>query len=184
MTGPRVSPLAADELDDGQRAYLRPFTDAKGRYPNIFGVLCRHMPLLEAWSGFGLYTMRGTLVDPLLREVLILRTARNCGSDYEWHQHRKIARSLGMGEADIESVRSDVPGFGDARDLMVACADDLAHGHKVSDATWAAMTAAHGLEHTLDAVFTVGAYTALAMALNSAGVEIEGRGPADGGPST
>lgn len=184
MTGARVTPLAAGELSDAQRAYLRPFTSAKGRYPNIFGVLCRHMPLLEAWSGFGLYTMRGSLVEPLLREILILRTARNCGSDYEWHQHRKIARSLGMSEADIEAIRSERPDFGDARDLMVTCADDLAQDHKVSDRAWAAMTTAYGLEYTLDAVFTVGAYTALAMALNSAGVEIEGRSPADGGPTT
>lgn len=183
MTDPRVTPLTADALDDAQRAYMTQFTDAKGRYPNIFGVLCRHMPLLEAWSGFGLYTMRGSRVDPLLREVLILRTASNAGSDYEWHQHRRIALALGMDEAGLAAVRSGVPTGDESRDLMIHCADDLARDTKLSDATWTAMIAAHGLEYTLDAVFTVGAYTALAMGLNSVGIQIEGRGPQSGGAS-
>lgn len=174
MIEPRVAPLAADELDPAQRAYLTPFTDAKGRYPNLFGVLCRHMPLLDAWTGFGLYTMRGSRVDPVLREVLILRTSLNTDCDYEWHHHKRIGLALGLNEAQIDAVRASIPTGDDDHDLMIRFADDLARDSKVSDAVWATMVERFGLEYTLDAVFTVGAYTALAMGLNSCGVRIEG----------
>ena len=168
----RVRPLRPDELDDVQRGHLAGFTDRHGRYPNIFGILARNMPLLEAWTGFGLYLMRGSRVDPLLREVLILRTACNSRSDYEWHQHRRIALKLGMKKSEIDAVRSGVTGDV-GRDLMIRCADELERDRRVSDVTWKAMTASYGFEYTLDAIFTVGAYTALAMALNSVDVEIE-----------
>ena len=177
MTQPRVAPLAPDQLDGEQQAYLKPFTDSRGRYPNIFGVLCRHMPLLNAWTGFGLYTMRGSRVDPRLREVLILRTACNARSDYEWHQHRRIALRLGMTEAEVDAVRGGAPTGDNTHDLMISCADELAHDSRLSDMTWEKLVSAYGLEWTLDAVLTVGAYTALAMALNSADVQIEDSRP-------
>ena len=58
---------------------------------------------------------------------------------------------------------------------MIQVADELADRSRLSDETWATMIDKFGLEWTLDAVFTVGAYTALAMGLNSADVRIEGR---------
>lgn len=175
MSDPRVIPLRPDELDDAQRAFMAPFTGATGRYLNIFGVLCRDLPLMEAWRDFGLYLMTGSKVDPLLREVLILRTSHRRDCAYEWHHHRRIALSLGMSEERVEGVRSH-SGAGDTEhDLMVRVADELVDGTRLSETTWAAMTYRFGLEYTLDAVFTVGAYTALAMGLNSADVRIEGR---------
>ena len=55
MASPRVLPLTPLELDTDQQRFVARFSDRKGRYPNIFGVLCRNLPLLEAWSRFGLY---------------------------------------------------------------------------------------------------------------------------------
>jgi len=173
MSDPRVPPLAPAELNDAQAAFLAPFTDRRGRYPNVFGTLARHMDLVDAWSTFGRYTLNGNQLDPRLREVLILRTAVLIGSAYEWHQHARIARRLGMDDATLEHVRAGTP-TGDAHvDLMVACAEDLVGAHRLSDPTWSAMNEAFDLTYVLDAVFTVGAYTALGMALNSCGVEIE-----------
>lgn len=174
MNQPRMTPLPPDELDDGQRAFLAPFTDANGHYPNIFGVLCRDLPLMEAWRAFGLYLMSGSKVDPLLREVLILRTAhvRNCA--YEWHHHSRIALRLGMSAEEIEAVRSGEAASPD-QVLMIRVADELADQTKLSDGTWNSMVQRFGENCTLDAVFTVGAYTVLAMGLNSADVRIEAR---------
>ena len=176
MDGPRVTPLAPSELDDRQRAFLQDFTDGKGRYPNIFGVLCRNMPLMEAWRGFGLYTMTGAQTPPQLRELLILRTARHARCEYERHHHRRIAGTLGVSEQRMDHVENgELTGDLDD-DLMIRVADELAERTCLSTPVWDAMTSRFGLECTLDAIFTVGAYTALAMGLNSCGVQIERRG--------
>ena len=173
MTSPRVAPLTPDELDDEQRRFMAPFTDRKGRYSNIFGVLCRNMPLMDAWTGFGLYTMNGSRLDAAAREVLILRVARNTGCAYERHHHERIGATAGLSAAAMAAAA----GEGDLDDplhrLMLRCADDLARDERLSDAVWTAMNDLLGLEATLDAIFTVGAYTALAMGLNSCDVAIE-----------
>ncbi len=174
MDSARVEPLLPDQLTTEQREFLQPFTNKRGRFPNIFGTLVRHMDLLKAWSGFGLYTMRENQLDAVQREVLILRTAVLTGSDYEWYQHRKIGERLGMTPADFEHIRNG-GGFADShKNLMVNCADDLVQHHRLSDNTWREMNDAFGLNYVLDAIFTVGAYTALGMALNSCGVQVEG----------
>lgn len=171
----RVVPLRPDELNDEQRTFLEPFSDAKGRFHNIFGVLARHLPLLRAWRDFGLYTMQGSRVPGRMREALILRAASNRRSDYEWHHHVRIARAVGMTDDEIEHIRLSQP-TGDADlDLAVLAADQLESDATVSARVWADLTARLGLEGAMDAVFTVGAYTALAMGLNSCGVSIEGK---------
>jgi alkylhydroperoxidase family enzyme len=175
MTAPRVEPLQAAELSDQQRSYVRPFISAQGTVPNIFGTLLRNMELFEAWASFGTYTMSGSRLDPRLREVLVLRTAANLDCEYEWHHHKRIARAIGLGADVIERIREREALDSDDENLMLRCADDLAKGAMLSDAVWQQMNERFGLEYTLDVVFTVGAYTALAMGLKSCAVQLEGR---------
>ncbi|PZQ97652.1 MAG: hypothetical protein DI533_10775 [Cereibacter sphaeroides] len=63
---------------------------------------------------------RGTL-DARLREVAILAAAAAYGSGYEWTYHEKIARDLGMTDAEIGAVldRSGI-GLPDEEALTVA----------------------------------------------------------------
>lgn len=176
MSNPRVEPLKASELTEKQRGYVRPFTSPKGLVPNIFGTLLRNMELFEAWAGFGTYTMSGSRIDARLREVLVLRTAANVECDYEWHHHRRLAAVVGLSADVVERIRARQPLDSNDQNLMVSCADELAKDAMLSDATWQQMVDRFGLEYTMDVVFTVGAYTALAMGLKSCGVQLEGKG--------
>lgn len=173
MPQPRTQPLLPAELDSEQRDFLAPFTDRAGRYPNVFGTLAQHMDLTRAWSEFGLYTLRGNQLDPILREVLILRTAVLIGSNYEWHQHQKIALRLGMPEDTIEKIRTGAVTSEPDVDLFMNCANELITDHRLTDDTWNQMMSRFELTYVLDAIFTVGAYTALGMALNSCDVQVE-----------
>ncbi|WP_195908556.1 carboxymuconolactone decarboxylase family protein [Novosphingobium sp. Gsoil 351] len=173
----RVQPLRPEELSDEQRTFLAPFSDAKGRFHNIFGVLVRHLPLLRAWRDFGVYTMQGSRVPPRMREALILRAAANRRCAYEWHHHVRIGRSVGLSDAEIAAIElSEATGDPDL-DLAVRAADELERDATVSSSVWKDLCTRLELEGAMDAVFTVGAYTALAMGLNGCGVMIESRGP-------
>lgn len=173
MTKPRVKPLTVEEMDQEQAEFLAPYADRKGRIPNVFATLVRNVKLLKAWSGFGLHTMQHSEIDPVLREVAILRTALNVGSDYEWHHHCAIGRRLGMSDALFEEIRSERALANEEQQLMVACADDLARDKRLSDRTWRRMQETFGVSYTLEVIFAIGAYTTLGMALNSCGVELE-----------
>lgn len=171
----RLSPVAPETFDAAQKAFFEPYLNADGSIHNVYGTLAHHLELAKAWSGFGLYIMRASLVDPALREAAIMRSAVNSDSEYEFFHHARIARKLGMDDAEIERIRSgDYPKDPKAA-LMVRCADDLSKLSKLSDAVWHDMMETFGNQYTLDVIFTIGAYTALAFALNSCGVEIEDR---------
>lgn len=175
MSTPRVEPLQPSELTEKQRSYVRPFTGPKGHVPNIFGTLLRNMELFEAWSGFGAYTMSGSRIDAGLREVLVLRTAANLDCEYEWHHHKRLAALVGLSDDVVERIRNRQALDSQDQNLMVRCADELAEDTMLSDSTWQQMVDRFGLAYTMDVVFTVGAYTALAMGLKSCKVQLEGR---------
>ncbi|MEM1232222.1 MAG: carboxymuconolactone decarboxylase family protein [Pseudomonadota bacterium] len=170
---PRVQPLAPKDLSAEQREFIAPFTDPQGRIANVFATLLRHLPLLRAWRPFGLYAMRGSRLDPVQREVAILRTARRTDCAYEWAHHREIGERLGMPPALFAAIAEEAP-FADADQALIArAADELVRDHCLSDTTWQDAMATLGLEMTLDLIYTVGAYTTMAMALNSCGVALE-----------
>jgi alkylhydroperoxidase family enzyme len=47
-----------------------------------------------------------TTIDPKLRELAILRTAKDCRSVYEWTQHVPAARHVGLTPEQINSVEN------------------------------------------------------------------------------
>jgi 4-carboxymuconolactone decarboxylase len=176
MSASRVEPLKIAELSEEQLGHVRNFVGPKGQLPNIFGVLLRNMELFEAWSNFGTYAMSGSRIDKRLREILVLRTAANTNCDYEWHHHRRLGLAVGLTEELITDIRDGTQLVSDDQELMVCCANELAADSVLSDSTWLRMVGRFGEAYTMDVIFTVGAYTALAMGLKSCGVRLEGRG--------
>lgn len=169
----RVKPLKANELSLEQLEFIKIYADPKRDLPNIFGTLLHHLKLLKAWSRYGMHTMQGSLVDPVLREVAILRTALNTNCNYEFVHHCEIGEKLGMTQADFDNIKSGDPLRTEEMNLMVTCADELKKHAKLSDETWYIMMDKFGLKYTLDVIFTVGAYATMGSALNSCGVQLE-----------
>lgn len=174
MASVRLPPLKPAELDERQSRFLKPFTSPKGTYPNVFGTLAHHMDIVDAWREFGLYTMRNSALDPLLREIVVLRTALNAGCDYEWHHHHHIGLKAGLSEAQIEQIRGRRLMSAEPHNLLLAATDELCSNQRLSGNGWNAMIAEFGTQLTIDVIFTVGAYVSLAMFINSCGVEVEG----------
>jgi alkylhydroperoxidase family enzyme len=105
---------------------------------SIFRVLLRQPGVAKAVQDLLVALLfRGSL-DARLRELLIMRLGWATGSAYEWTQHWRVARELGVSAEDLLGVRDwrRCDRF-DARDRAVLAATDetLADG-RVSDATW------------------------------------------------
>src|SRR6218665_2000966 len=49
-------------------------------------------------------TLRETALRPKLREFPILRTGILCGASYEVHQHRRVARRVGLSGDKIDAL--------------------------------------------------------------------------------
>lgn len=164
---PRIAPLTDADMTDEQRELLAGF-NLSGPAGNIFATLGRHPGLMRKWLPFGGKLLTGKL-PALDREILILRTASNCGTDYEFGQHVLLARGVGI---DDDAVRAIVAGTGpDA--LLIAAADELHSSYVLSDSTWTALAERYDERQLMEVPFVVGHYHLVAMFLNSAGVENE-----------
>ena len=184
-TSPRLTPLAPEQWDETAKAmlrgrvaladrYLSPDADAP-RMPNVLGVLGHHPRLASAWLGYNGVLLDAPALDPRLRELLILRVAWRARSPYEWVQHVRIGRSLGLTDAHIEALAAEGPTglWTPLERLLLAAADQLLHGNRIDDATWDGLAAHLDVRQLLEVTFVVGSYLCLAMVFNSAGLELD-----------
>lgn len=171
-SAPRIPPLADDELTDEQRELVGGLN--VGAAQNIFNTLVRHPGLFRKWLPFGGKVLMGKLPHRD-RELLILRTAFNCQTDYEYGQHVVIAKSLGVSDEDIERVGkgpSD-PGWSQDDALLLQAADELHQTSALSDSTWEALAARYDERQLIEIPFVVGHYHMVGFVLNSFGVQPE-----------
>src|SRR5207245_492151 len=105
---------------------------------NIFPTLARHPDLFRAWLPFGGFLLGGGVLPARERELLLLRTACNCASSYEWGQHARIAQSLGMAREEVLRVPDgpDAPGWTPADAALLRAADELHRDARISASTW------------------------------------------------
>ena len=178
-TKPRLSPLRPEQWNEEQRELLKPVIEGKGLARgvlNVFSTLVRHPKLYKRWSVFATHVLFKSSVSPRHRELLILRTAHNCGSAYEWGQHESFAReTTDLSDTELASIKEDNVGshWHEHDSLLLNMTDELHNDQCIGDATWAALQKCFSETQIMDAIFTVGNYTQLAMALNSFGVQLE-----------
>ena len=174
----RIPPLAPDQRDERTEALL-----ATLRAPgsegdlNLFATLAHHPKLLKRWSAFGGVLLYGGELPPRERELLILRTARNCDAAYEWGQHVRIGLATGLTRDEIAAVATEAGGDdaawapGDA--ALLRAADELHADARIGDETWADLAATWSEAQLIELCMVVGQYHLVAFTLNSLGVQRE-----------
>jgi 4-carboxymuconolactone decarboxylase len=172
----RLPPLPADQWDDAVRQALSVMLPEERRNPdaagNVLSTLVRHPDLTKAFLRFNVHLLMGSTLPAPIRELAILRVAHRTCCVYEWTHHVNLGLRAGLTQHAIDGVRR-----GETADefdrTVLAGVDELFDKSELSDATWAALSARFDERQRMDFIFTVGCYTALAMALNTFGVEVE-----------
>lgn len=175
-SAPRIAPLPPSERDERTQELLGSLIRGEdGMEMNIFTTIARHPRLLRRWSAFGgVLLLRGEL-PARDRELLILRTAWSCGTDYEWGHHVEIGRSAGLTHAEIARVpgRIDDAGWSADDAALLRAADELHDTSTLSDATWDALAARYSDAQLIELCMVVGQYHLVAYTLNALGVQLE-----------
>ena len=172
----RIDPLRQDEWGE-EVAPILSATPPGAEQPlggmNIFATLARHPELFKAWMPFGGYLLTAGTLSGRDRELLILRTAVNCASPYEWGQHVRISLAGGIDRETIDRVPAgaDAPGWSASESALLRAADELHAQAKVSDETWATLAQSYDERQLIEIVMLVGQYHMVAFTLNSLGVE-------------
>lgn len=151
---------------------------AGGGPPNVMTTLARHRKLFRPWLRFAGRLMPGGILPRADSELLILRTAHNCGSEYEWHHHDRLGRQAGLTAADIERVRSgpDASGWTERQALLLRAVDELHETRTISDELWSRLSGLLSERGLIELCMLVGHYEMLAMTLNALAVQPEAGG--------
>ena len=134
-------------------------------------------PML-AYSKLGTALLLRGKLDPVLREIVILRIGQLCGSDYEWHQHVSVARAVGMDEATLQAVSDqNFTALTPAQQAAVAVAEEIKRSSGASAATIERARQFFSSEQLVELCLVAGYYIMTAGFLLSFDVEIEEGAP-------
>ena len=165
----------ADEnpADDRVRAVLARLPEPR---INLFRMLANAPVLIGPTLRLGEAILTKEDLDPVLRELAILHTARLTGTEYEWVQHQEIARLVGIDERKISGVRrgelsEDVY---DRRELLSL----RLVGHLIDDGTPAQelvyeVEAELGRSQLIELLLVVGYYAMLGGVMRTVGLDVD-----------
>lgn len=115
-------------------------------------------------------------LDPLLRELAILRVARLTPAEYEWVQHADIMLAVGGTQEQVDAlarddIESDV--FSEAARAVLRFTTELVHDGTVSQATFDAVAAAHPPREIVELTLAVSYYMLIARVMNVADIDMD-----------
>jgi 4-carboxymuconolactone decarboxylase len=168
----RIRVPAPDELRADVRELL-PLIAQPGREPaRTMAVLARQPELLGPFLGWAASLALNGVLSHRDHELLALRVASNCNSEFEWVEHAEYARAAGLTELEIAAVRGAVERgeWTEAERALLSAADELHAGCDVADATWAVLAQSYDAAQLVEVLFVVGQYTMLSMVANAVGI--------------
>jgi 4-carboxymuconolactone decarboxylase len=184
---PRLAPLPREQWDDGVRAALSTgFTEEiAGRFfstgpdaipmPNVLSTMMHHPALAGPFLAYNRVLLQTPVLDPRLRELLVLRVAWRTHARYEWAQHVRLAAGVGITPEEIEAIGAgaDAEMWTPLEAELLSAADQLIDRYRIDDDTWRRLAKQLDDRQLVELVFVVGTYTGLAMAFNSFGLQLD-----------
>ena len=148
---------------------------ARKRPPSMLKTVAHHPDLMEPFLDFANVLAHQGALARRESELLALRVAWNCQSEFEWGHHADYALDAGLSQEEIARVPAGPTalGWSSAERALLRAADDLHHRQVVSEAVWDDLVDTYSEKQLIEMLFVVGQYTMLSMVVNSAGVELE-----------
>jgi len=145
---------------------------------NIFRMLAGGQGLMPAFLKLGNYLLFKSKLDPILREVAIIRVGVLSKATYEVHQHERIGRDLGMSEALIEAMHAGPthPALNEMQKLVMLFTDDVVKNVRAGDATFKPLLEKLSLQEMHELMITIGFYMMVSRFLETYDIEIEPKG--------
>src|SRR4051812_11102932 len=128
----------------------------------VFRMMANAETAFRPWLRWGGVLLSDLELDPVLRELAILRVARlTPHADYEWVQHAPIARSVGASEEQVAALeRDDIDAgcFSDAQRTMLRFTTEVVRDARASDSTFEAIRELLSARELIELVMVIGQY--------------------------
>jgi alkylhydroperoxidase family enzyme len=170
---PRISPLKQSELGkEASETALALRKAASGgtsdEVTEFTATMLRHPALYRCHVALGIQLYGGALA-PRDRELAVLRIAWLCKAPYEWGEHVKIGKRVGVTSEEIERVirGSSASGWSEDDRAMIRAVEELIDDAMISDETWAILSRRLDEKQLIELPLLIGNYVALAYFQNS-----------------
>lgn len=167
----RMPPIPADQQTPAQQAVSREMAAGRrGAVVGPFVATLRSPEFTRRLQALGEYLRYDHALEPRLREMVILLTARDWTQEFEWATHVQTALDSGLSREVIDAI-ADLRRPRRMREDEAVLYDffhELRRDRAVSDATYASAVAAFTERGVVDLVGAVGYYSTLAMIMSVA----------------
>jgi alkylhydroperoxidase family enzyme len=156
-------------------AELRDYLE-RGNNMNILRMLSHASPgVFDGFNRLSQGLMIKSPLDPILREVAILRVGHLSKAAYEIYHHEAIGRAVGLTEPQLRAIERGAadPVLTPAQQAVMRFADDTVLNVRAGDATLAEVRKFIGDSDLIDLIMVIGCYMMVARLLETAGVEID-----------
>jgi alkylhydroperoxidase family enzyme len=169
---PRLTPVSADDADEEVRKAMDRHSQLATPGNVVLGTLMHHPGLAELYMPFSDFLKQGGVLSPRDRELAILRTAWNCGADYQWVTHARLAREVGFTDEEVEmvSVGPEAAGWNQFESAVLRAVDELHECSRIEWATWDALRMRFEAAALIELLMLVGNYQMIAFVMNSVGL--------------
>jgi 4-carboxymuconolactone decarboxylase len=142
---------------------------------NLYRMLPHAGPAAEGFLKLGGALLRNNALDSRLREIAILRVGILSGASYEVHQHKRVARHVGLAQDKIAALEigADMAVLTDLERLVVEFTDQIVRHVKAPDHMFAAMSVHLNHREISELVLTIGFYMMVSRFLENFEVDIE-----------
>lgn len=137
----------------------------------------------EIWARYMAVSMhlqgpKGALC-PRDRQLAILRTGWLLQAPYEWGEHARHSKAVGITSEEIERIiaGSAAPEWNDHDRAIIRAAEELREGAMVSDATWQQLALTMSEAQLLELVLLIGQFSTTAYFQNSLRMRLEPGNP-------
>jgi len=171
QSGNRLPLPRREDLDERTRPIFDRLADAGGG--SLAGLqgpggIRLHSPrMAAALHETNQYLRAEAGIEPAIRELAILVTARENECQFEWAAHEPAAVAAGVATDVIETVRRrrDTKGLGEIEATVIGLGRELCGAHRVSSETFAAALRLFGQRGLVDVVSLMGQYAATVAVL-------------------
>jgi 4-carboxymuconolactone decarboxylase len=170
----RLPNLDRDQLKPEDQKFYDSIADSRGGVRGPYGVLLHSPDLAARVAHTGSYVRYNLDLPEALRETIILATAREIKSQYEFFAHARLARQAGLSENTIQAIAHGTApqGLSGDEEKLVRYVQELLRHHKISDATFNAVRDRFGMQKTLEITALVGHYLLVGQVLAAFDVEL------------
>lgn len=146
-----------------------------GETVNVFATLARHRRAFRPWLRFAGRLMPFGTLPRRDAELVILRVAVLCGSDYEWVQHARLGQHAGLTPEEVARIgdHPESAPWSDRDRTLLRATDCLVHDHTIPDPLWSELALHLPEPQRIELCLLAGHYAMLAGTLNALGVEPE-----------